>query len=78
MTGKFPATFHTYPANGGFGDRVTVTELLKKQGYQTGHFGKWHIGPNESSGTYGIDSVGSVDKTGSNDRTVRETRRLHL
>jgi arylsulfatase A-like enzyme len=59
MTGKFPATFHAYPANAGFGDRVTVTELLKKQGYRTGHFGKWHMGPDPKPGTYGIDSVGA-------------------
>src|SRR6476660_1790375 len=45
MTSKFPATYPTYPANGGFADRVTITSLLKKQGYATGHFGKWHIGP---------------------------------
>ena len=56
MTSKFPATYPTYPANGGFADRVTITELLKKQGYATGHFGKWHIGPEEKPGTYGIDA----------------------
>ena len=49
----------TYPANGGFANRVTITELLKKQGYATGHFGKWHIGPIQKPGTYGIDSIGS-------------------
>ena len=38
-----------------FGDRVTVTELLKKSGYTTGHFGKWHIGIDRSNGVYGID-----------------------
>lgn len=58
MTSKFPATFREYPANGGFGNRVTITELLNKAGYRTGHFGKWHIGPVEKNGTYGIDSVG--------------------
>jgi arylsulfatase A-like enzyme len=58
MTSKFPATFPTYPANGGFADRVTITALLKKQGYATGHFGKWHIGPDQKPGTYGIDSIG--------------------
>ena len=58
MTSKFPATFREYPANGGFGSRVTITELLKRAGYHTGHFGKWHIGPNEKDGTYGIDAVG--------------------
>jgi len=58
MTSKFPATFATYPANGGFGDRLTITQLLQKAGYRTGHFGKWHIGPDEKDGTYGIDVVG--------------------
>jgi N-acetylgalactosamine-6-sulfatase len=58
MTGKFPAAFQKYPADFGFGDRVTVTELLKKAGYATGHFGKWHIGPARAPGTYGLDAVG--------------------
>jgi arylsulfatase A-like enzyme len=44
----------------GFGDKVTVTELLNNAGYATGHFGKWHIGNREAqrerpSGVYGID-----------------------
>lgn len=59
MTGKFTATYAKYPADHGFGDRVTITELLKEQGYTTGHFGKWHIGPVAESGTYGIDVIGS-------------------
>ncbi len=58
MTGKFPAVFQKYPADFGFGGRVTITELLKKQGYATGHFGKWHIGPATAAGTYGIDAIG--------------------
>src|SRR5438270_6748125 len=53
MTGKFPATFREYPAGAGFGERVTITELLKREGYATGHFGKWHIGSKETPGTYG-------------------------
>jgi N-acetylgalactosamine-6-sulfatase len=61
MTGKFPATFAKYPASAGFGDRVTITELLKKQGYATAHFGKWHIGPVTENGTYGIDSIGAAE-----------------
>ncbi len=61
MTSKFPATYPTYPANGGFANRVTITELLKKQGYATGHFGKWHIGPEQKPGTYGIDSIGAAE-----------------
>src|SRR4051812_2783976 len=61
MTSKFPATFREYPAGNGFGKRITVTELLKKEGYTTGHFGKWHIGPKETSGTYGIDVVNATN-----------------
>jgi arylsulfatase A-like enzyme len=57
MTSKLPATYAKYPAGGGFGERVTITELLKKRGYATGHFGKWHIGPEAKDGTYGIDTV---------------------
>lgn len=59
MTGKFPATFQKYPSGFGFGSRVTITELLKKNGYATGHFGKWHIGTVTEPGTYGIDMIGS-------------------
>ena len=62
MTSKFPATYPTYPANGGFANRVTITALLKKQGYATGHFGKWHIGPEQKPGTYGIDSIGAGEE----------------
>lgn len=58
MTSKFPATYPNYPANGGFATHVTITGLLKKEGYRTGHFGKWHIGPVQTPGTYGIDSIG--------------------
>ncbi len=61
MTSKFPATFREYPANAGFGKRITITELLKKQGYATGHFGKWHIGDKQTPGTYGIDAINVDD-----------------
>ena len=40
MTGRFPARFPKYAADFGFGERTTITELLKKRGYSTGHFGK--------------------------------------
>lgn len=62
MTSWFPARYATYPANGGFAERVTITELLKKRGYTTGHFGKWHIGPIATAGTYGIDVIGDEEK----------------
>lgn len=62
MTSWFPARYRTYPADGGYADRITITELLKKNGYVTGHFGKWHMGPVTTNGTYGIDAVGAVKK----------------
>jgi len=59
MTGKFPASFSHYTADYGFRDRTTITQLLKDHGYATGHFGKWHIGPTQENGTYGIDRIAS-------------------
>jgi len=70
MTGKFPATFAKYMSDHGFGDRVTITELLNKNGYRTGHFGKWHIGPETKNGTYGIDVING-NKRDAKDRAKR-------
>ena len=63
MTGIFPARFPKYPADFGFGDQVTVTELLQQRGYKTGHFGKWHMGPKDKDGTYGIDKIETIGKS---------------
>lgn len=71
MTSRFPATYAKYPANGGFSGQVTVTELLKQHGYATGHFGKWHIGPVTTAGTYGIDVIGDDERARRNQATAR-------
>ena len=55
MTSRSPATFVKYPSYAGFQGRMTITELLNKNGYATGHFGKWSIGKKRENGTYGID-----------------------
>ena len=74
MTSKWPASYPTYPANGGFANHVTITELLKRQGYATGHFGKWHIGPEQKNGTYGIDTIGAGEEAGGKKKKVPDER----
>jgi N-acetylgalactosamine-6-sulfatase len=66
MTSRHPAGFPKYMADFGYAGRVTVTELLKKAGYRTGHFGKWHMGPEDRNGTYGIDQIGTIGGTKTN------------
>lgn len=74
MTSWFPARYPVYPANGGFASRVTITELLKKHGYTTGHFGKWHIGPEMKPGTYGIDVVNGGEEEGGKKKKAADER----
>jgi len=79
MTSWHPAKYPVYPANGGYANRITITELLKKQGYATGHFGKWHMGPVEKPGTYGIDEIGSVEmESNVNKRNDERGRDAHV
>ncbi|MDX2038340.1 MAG: sulfatase-like hydrolase/transferase [Isosphaeraceae bacterium] len=68
MTGRFPARFSPRPDRAGFGDRPTVTAALHDAGYATGHFGKWHIGPNTRPGTYGIDRIEEIGGARRDDR----------
>ncbi len=58
MTGRFPARYPKNTSDFGFASHKTITELLKGKGYRTGHFGKWHIGPESKAGIYGIDETG--------------------
>ncbi|MEN8734608.1 MAG: sulfatase-like hydrolase/transferase, partial [Lentimonas sp.] len=46
LTGRHPFRFGIYYANKGHlkVEELTLAELLQKQGYATGHFGKWHLG----------------------------------
>ena len=46
LTGRHPYRYSVTTANAGHvrEQEVTLAELLRDQGYRTGHFGKWHLG----------------------------------
>lgn len=46
VTGRNPYRMGIPDANSGHmkPEEITIAELLKEQGYSTGHFGKWHLG----------------------------------
>ncbi|WP_162340540.1 sulfatase-like hydrolase/transferase [Cyclobacterium salsum] len=46
VTGRHPERYGITHANTGHmkEEEFTLAELVKKQGYTTGHFGKWHLG----------------------------------
>jgi arylsulfatase A-like enzyme/predicted phosphodiesterase len=46
LTGRHPYRYGIYFANTGHmkSEEITLAELLRKKGYRTGHFGKWHVG----------------------------------
>lgn len=46
LTGRHPFRYGITFANTGRLEKeeITLPEILKKQGYKTGHFGKWHLG----------------------------------
>ncbi len=46
MTGRHPNRSGVFTWNYAIRpEEVTIAQLLKKAGYRTGHFGKWHLGP---------------------------------
>ncbi|MEQ9286148.1 MAG: sulfatase-like hydrolase/transferase [Cyclobacteriaceae bacterium] len=59
MTSRHPASYEKYMPFHDFAGKPTITELLDKNGYVTGHIGKWHISgdKNPPNGTYGIQDL---------------------
>ena len=46
MTGRHPNRSGVFSWNYAIRpEEVTIAQVLKKAGYRTGHFGKWHLGP---------------------------------
>lgn len=46
LTGRNPFRTGVFTANAGIirPEEITIPEILREQGYRTGHFGKWHLG----------------------------------
>ncbi len=46
MTGRHPNRFGAFAPNHSIRpEEITIAQILRKAGYRTGHFGKWHLGP---------------------------------
>ncbi|MEM9324574.1 MAG: sulfatase-like hydrolase/transferase [Bacteroidota bacterium] len=66
LTGRNPFRYGIFSANHGHlpEEEITLAELLRDQGYRTGHFGKWHLG------TLTVDTIDA-------NRGGREMHRSH-
>ena len=53
LTGRHPNRYGTFSPNWSMRpEEISIGHIMKKAGYRTGHFGKWHVGPvNKSSPT---------------------------
>jgi len=67
LTGRHPNRYGTFGPNWSFRpEEITIAQLLKRAGYATAHFGKWHVGPVKkesptSPGAMGFDEWLSHD-----------------
>jgi arylsulfatase A-like enzyme len=67
MTGRHPVRYGTFNPNWSMRpEEITIAQILRKAGYATGHFGKWHLGPVKkdsptSPGAMGFDEWLSHD-----------------
>ncbi len=67
ITGRHPNRYGTFAPNWSIRpEEISVAQLLKKAGYATAHFGKWHLGPVKkesptSPGAMGFDEWLSHD-----------------
>jgi arylsulfatase A-like enzyme len=67
LTGRHPNRFGTFtPGRSIRPQEITIAQILRKAGYATGHFGKWHLGPVKAAsptnpGAMGFDEWFSHD-----------------
>ena len=67
-------------------DEVTIAEVLKRAGYVTGHFGKWHLnidkkyerGRSGDPGSQGFDDVLTTHKPGAGPESKYENDKHHV
>ena len=46
ITGRHPVRYGTFAPNWSIRpEEISIAQVLRKAGYATGHFGKWHLGP---------------------------------
>ncbi|MCC5932387.1 MAG: sulfatase-like hydrolase/transferase [Cyclobacteriaceae bacterium] len=46
ITGRYPNRYGTFSANWSIRpEEISIANIMKKAGYATAHFGKWHLGP---------------------------------
>ena len=67
LTGRHPNRYGTFAPNWSIRpEEITIGHVMKKAGYRTAHFGKWHVGPVKkesptSPGALGFDEWVSHD-----------------
>ena len=67
LTGRHPNRYGTFTPNWSLRpEEISIAHVLRKAGYATGHFGKWHVGPVKadsptSPGAMGFDEWVSHD-----------------
>jgi arylsulfatase A-like enzyme len=50
LTGRHPNRYGTFsPGRSIRPKEITIAQIVRKAGYRTGHFGKWHLGPVKAS-----------------------------
>ena len=67
-------------------EEITIAEALKKQGYVTGHFGKWHLNKDKKyapgrpgdPGSQGFDDVLTTHKPGAGPKSPYENDAHHV
>ncbi len=62
LTGRHPNRYGTFAPGWSFRpEEITIAHILRKAGYQCGHFGKWHVGAVKASSPVSPGAMGFHD-----------------